>query len=131
MENPVFRQFLAFAAVGAVGTAAQYVVLVALVHGLGIDPVAASASGFVVGAFVNYALNYRITFRSSKRHREAITKFFSVALVGICLNTLVMRLAVFGGLHYLLGQVVATGIVLFSNFLGNRFWTFKETKNAR
>jgi putative flippase GtrA len=29
-------------------------------------------------------------------------------------------------LHYLLSQVIATGVILIWTFLGNRLWTFKE-----
>jgi putative flippase GtrA len=30
-------------------------------------------------------------------------------------------------LHYLIAQVIATGIVLIWNFLGNRIWTFRAS----
>ncbi len=127
----MFRQFLHFAAIGAVGTAVQYAVLMALVRGSGVYAVTASAVGFVAGALMNYTLNYRFTFRSRKCHREAMAKFFSVALIGLGFNTLVMGLAMnFAGLHYLASQLAATGLVLLWNFAGNRYWTFREVAHA-
>ena len=70
-------------------------------------------------------LNYRITFKSRKRHRDAATKFFLVAACGLALNTALMH-ALTGpmGLHYLLAQVGATGVVLLWNFAANQAWTF-------
>jgi putative flippase GtrA len=43
-------RFIRYASVGAVGTASHYVVLVALVEGLGTAPVAATVAGSIVGA---------------------------------------------------------------------------------
>jgi len=114
-----------FAGVGAIGTAAQYLVLVLLVEGLAVNPVLASTLGFGLGAIVNYLLNYHYTFRSDKSHLEAAGKFFSVALVGALTNSLLMYLGTdWLGLNYLLAQVLATGVVLIQNFLLNRYWTF-------
>ncbi len=132
LGRPITKQFMCFAAIGAVGTAAHYAILLALVHRLAADPVAASIGGFVAGAFVNYVANYHVTFQSKKRHEEAIIKFFSVALLGLILNTLIMAFATnLVGLHYLISQVLATGMVLVWNFAGNRFWTFREATCAK
>lgn len=125
------RQFVLFAGVGAVGTAAQYLVLVLLVEGLALNPVLASTLGFGVGAVVNYLLNYHYTFRSDKSHFEAAGKFFSVALLGAISNSLLMYLAIDClGLNYLLAQILATGVVLGQNFLLNRHWTFAAPLNS-
>lgn len=120
------RQFFAFAAVGLVGTAAHYSVLVALHELLGVDPVLASSTGFVTGGFVNYYLNYTITFRSNKRHHAALAQFFTIAGIGLGVNTALMALFVKAlGAPYLPAQIVTTGLVLVWHFLGNRFWTFR------
>jgi putative flippase GtrA len=92
----------------------------------GIDAVLSSSAGYIVGAIVNYILNYYYTFRSDKRHHEAAVKFFTVAAVGFILNGAIMHWIISGlGAHYLLAQVAATGLVLVWNFLGNRLWTFR------
>ena len=92
-----------------------------------VSPVIASAVGFVLGAFVNYILNYRYTFRSTKNHREAMTKFMAVALAGLILNTFIMAMATgYFALHYLLAQILATGLVLIWNYSVNLLWTFRE-----
>ena len=120
-------QFTKFAGVGAIGTVAHYFVLVVLVSLAGTNAVLASGLGFAVGAIVNYTLNYKCTFNSSERHQVAAPKFLSVCLVGISLNLLIMyALTSALGVYYLLAQVIATGVVLIWNFLGNRFWTFRS-----
>ena len=118
-------QFIRYAGVGALGTAAHYAILIALVQALGTNVVAASTTGFVVGAFVNYALNHHFTFESDRAHRVALPRFLIVAGAGMLLNALLMAaLLAILPLHYLVAQVVATAVVLVTGFLANRRWTF-------
>ena len=122
-------QFIQFASVGAVGTMAHYGLLVLLVEMLGVNSVAASTAGATLGALVNYVLNRRYTFRSEKRHREALTKFLVIAASGLALNASFMLIFVETlGLYYLVAQVLSTGLVLVWNFIGNRFWTFSDAR---
>jgi len=120
-------QFLSFALIGMVGTGVHYLVLIALVSGAGVAPVIATSAGAVCGAITNYLLNYRLTFRSRKRHSEALTKFLLVASSGLAINAAILEAVVrITEWHYLVAQVIATGVVLFWGFVANRFWTFNE-----
>ena len=123
--NRVFAQFLKYATAGAGGTAVAYGILFALVELAAVRPVLASTCGAVAGAVVNYALNYRFTFQSSRPHREALAKYFTVAAAGIVLNAIVIALAMtVPGMHYFVAQLLATAVVLVAAFLTNRAWTF-------
>jgi putative flippase GtrA len=120
------RQFATFAGMGVVGTMAHYAILWASVEWGGQTSVTGSAIGFVAGALVNYALNYRFTFRSSASHRVALPKFMTVAAVGFFLNLFFMLAGTrWLPLHYLIVQMLATGAVLFWGFAANSLWTFK------
>lgn len=120
-------RILRFAAVGAVGTAAHYALLLVLVEAGGVDPVVGSVAGFLLGALVNYTLNRRLVFRSDRAHVEALPRFLAVAGLGLCWNALLMYLFIdVAGLHYLIAQVVTTGILLAWHYLGNALWTFRK-----
>jgi putative flippase GtrA len=120
-------RFARFMGAGATATLVHYNILILLVNFAHIGPATASAVGCVAGALVGYFLNYRYTFQSQKRHATAMTQFFTIAFVGLNLNTGIMVLATgYFGLHYLLAQVAATGLVLIWNFIANQFWTFRE-----
>ena len=121
------RQFFYFTGLGAIGTAGHYATLIVLVQLWDVDPVIATTFGFIVGAVINYMLNYHITFQSDKRHVEALSKFLLVATIGAGINAFIMFVGVDGlKIHYLLAQIIATGIVLAWNFLVNKFWTFTD-----
>jgi putative flippase GtrA len=131
LELATTRKLLGFGLVGAVGTAAHYLVLIVLVEAAGIRPVWATTIGFTVGAVINYLLNHRFTFQSSKNHLDAGPKFFFIALVTAFLNGGLVHLGVqILGLNYLLVQIVATLAVFLANFVLNSIWTFKESNPA-
>ena len=118
-------QFLLFAGVGAIGTLGHYTTLIVLVQFWAVDPVFASSFGFVVGAIINYILNYHFTFQSDKRHTEALAKFLIVATIGAGINGFIMYIGVENtSINYLVVQIFATGIVLLWNFIVNKLWTF-------
>ena len=118
-------QFLMFAGIGAIGTIGHYTTLIVLVQFWMVDPVVASSFGFIVGAVINYILNYEFTFQSKKRHREALTKFLIVATIGAGINGFIMYVGVENtNINYMLVQIFATGIVLLWNFIVNKLWTF-------
>lgn len=125
------RRFLRFAAVGAVGTAAHYALLLGLVELGGVDPVLGSVGGFLLGALVNYGLSRSLVFASERAHVEALPRFLAVAGMGLVINALLMRLLVHVlGLHYLLAQIVTTGLLLLWHYCGNAVWTFGKRSSA-
>ena len=126
VDRLLTNQFVRFCLVGSVGTAVHYSALVAIVHFQG-KPILGSAVGFVLGALVNYALNYRYTFQSASRHHETLAKFFTIACAGLLLNTLIMGLLIgFGDVHYFVSQLLATAGVVLWNFTMNLRWTFRR-----
>lgn len=121
----LLSQFSKFFLVGGFSTALQYLILFALVHAGGVDPVLASSVGYVLSAVANYDLNYRLTFRSQVPYLGGMFRYALVMTAGFLLNGGIMA----GGtkllaLHYLVAQVAATIVVLFWNFYAHRRWTY-------
>lgn len=125
MNRDFLKQFSRFLAAGFGSAVGHYGLLILLVQGFAAAPVPASVAGALLGALINYLLNYHFTFRSRKRHVDALLKFAFVAVVGLLLNTLLMWIGIHVlNLHYLISQVLTTGLVVIWSFSGNRFWTF-------
>jgi putative flippase GtrA len=119
-------RFVAYAGVGAIGTAAHYAVLTSLVLMQACGPWLASAFGASVGAVLNYVLNYRLTFRATASHGKTAPRFFAIATAGVGLNyalmlVLIQRL----GASWLVAQLVTTVCVLLLTYSANSLWTFR------
>lgn len=128
LSQSIFHQFLRFATVGVIATFTQYVVMILLVESTHMFAALASSTGFVIAGLVNYYLNYRLTFKSNKLHRETITKFMIIFFSGFFWNLLLMTLGTeVLNIYYILSQIFTTIIVMFWNFLGHRYWTFRES----
>ncbi len=118
-------QFARYAIVGVCATATQYTILILLVELFSTEAVIASTAGCIVGSVVSYFMNHRFTFKSEKRHREALWRFYSIVLVGTVLNAGLMYFGIKTlHLQYIVAQVITTGLVLIWNFSANRSWTF-------
>lgn len=126
MTSALRNQLTRFAAVGALATGVQYVLLAVFVELFRSDPVIASALSFSLSALANYILNHRMTFGGSSSHVRAFPRFFVVAILGLGINTSVMAAAYqLLSVHYLVAQAVATAVVFTWTFMGNRLWTFR------
>lgn len=126
MQRAIMRDFLRFAAVGVVATAAHYAVLLALTEWGGANPVLATICGFFVGALVSYTLNRRFTFAAKPAFGKGLAKFLVVVTIGAVVNAGIVAAFVSGGAHYMIGQVIATGVVLIWNFVGARLLVFRS-----
>lgn len=121
------RQFVAFFGVGIVAAIVHYGALIGLVEALGWPALPATLVGYVAGGIVSYGLNRSLTYEAQRGHAEAGWRFATVAAVGFALTAGLMAL-LHGrlGLHYLVAQVITTGIVLVWSFLAHKFWSFRD-----
>lgn len=130
MMHRAYR-FVKYVLVGVMGTAVQYVILIALTASNHTDAVFASTYGAVAGAAVNYLLNYRLTFRSEAGHTRAAPRFFCVAAAGMAVNAALMGALVDRlHLHYLIAQFFSTGCVLIIGFVVNSLWSFRARRTG-
>jgi putative flippase GtrA len=117
---------------GLLSVGGHYATTIALVELLGVWPLAASAIGFAVGALVKYVLNYFVAFRSAERHAVAIARFAIALGLLFALNALVFAaLHQLAGLHYILAQVLTTGLLVPPGYLLSRGWVFAAAAGAR
>lgn len=121
----MLAQFFRFLLVGGTATVVHYTVLW-LLHGvLGFDAVWSTAAGFALSAVFNFIASYLFTYRSRAPLAQALWRYAAVAGAGLLINTALFALATtYLGLHYMLAQVLATGVVLVWNFVLGRMFAF-------
>lgn len=125
----ITKQFSRFFIVGALSALIQFSILISLVEFLFIKPIWASTFGYIAGALVNYTLNHYFTFKSSLSHKKSLVRFTLNSLFGLFLNFLLMKIFLIYYV-YILSQILASGVILFWNFLIHRYWTFGHNKDA-
>ena len=90
-------------------------------------PVLSSSAGAIVGAAINYSLNYRFTFMSKDAHLHAFPKYLVVTAISFLINAGIMDICTnMLNIQYFVSQMIATSIVLIWNFCGNKIWTFRR-----
>ena len=125
MIQAELRKFAYYVAAGLAATGTHYVVMVLLVSQAQLPEVVASSIGFLAGACVKYPLNYWGVFASEQSHGVAIPRFIISLAIGFALNALVFALLLRAlDVHYMVSQVLTTGMVLFVNYLLARYWIF-------
>lgn len=124
------QRFVRYAAVGGVATAAHYAVLVLCVRQAGWPAYVGSGLGAAVGAQLAFLGNRRFTFGHDGTVGAAWRRFQATAVLGALAGMAIVAAGVALGLHYLLAQVLATGVGLVLTFAVNRMWTFASGANA-
>lgn len=120
------RKFVGYALAGFAATGAHYVTMIAIVWRYEGHEVIASCVGFLVGACVKYPLNYWWIFRSRQRHRVALPRFAAGLAIGFALNAIILAaLLQTLDVHYMVSQVLTTGIVMLANYAIARLWIFR------
>ncbi|MDP4000080.1 MAG: GtrA family protein [bacterium] len=119
------RQFVKFVLVGLTTTAINFTVYGLLLI-VGVYYLTAAVISFSVATLNSYTWNRIWTFRAGRHHIGKLAKFTVVQLLGLSFNLIGLWLLVeYAGLHEFPAQVLANGVVVMSNFVGNKFWTFR------
>lgn len=124
-------RFVRYVGAGGIGTLCHYLILVLLAGVFAVPPALASVAGALVGAGVNYLLNYHFTFASDAAHAVTLPRFLVVAGVSATLNGAGMWFATTRlHLYYLVAQLGCTAVVLVIGYLLNSVWTFRSGRVA-
>ncbi len=125
------QQALKFCVVGVICTIIDFGVLILLREVFGVNYLIANIVAFTVSVIVNYILSMRYVFQGKKdtsKIKEFII-FVVLSAIGLGLNEWLMWVSVNSlGLSYIVGKVIATGIVMVYNFFSKKL--FLEEKKC-
>lgn len=123
----ITKQFSCFFVVGVLSALIQFSILISSVEFFFIKPIFASTLGYIAGAWINYILNHYLTFKSNLSHKKTLVRFIFNSLFGLVLNFFLMKILLIY-YPYILSQILASGVILFWNFLIHRYWTFGSSR---
>lgn len=120
--------FVGFAIVGAINTGFSFIIYLLLLK-LGLYYILASIVSYMAGIIVSYILNTKFVFKEQKTMSN-LSKFVSVYLTALIINlSLLYFLVDIIGMNPVLGQIAVTLLVLFYNYILQKFWTFKKASS--
>ena len=127
LSRPVVRYII----VGGAGTAIHLAILTLSVELFAIDAVIGSVIGFVGALLVSYLLNHYWTFQSRRSHLSSLSRYVTVSLLGLALNTGMMYVLInIFKLWYFAAQLCVILVVPAVNFLLNSNWTFSSKSDS-
>lgn len=114
-----------YVVVGVVGYLTYFLLLVVCVEYLALSPLLGSSIGFVWVVVQSYFLNKDWTFKSDKKHAQALPRYVIASSICFTFNLTIMYLMInVLGIWYLLAQAIAAVAIPAINFLLNKHWTF-------
>lgn len=125
--------FWKFILVGMVNTVIGTAVMFAFYNFFHCSYWVSTASNYIVGSLVSYFLNKHFTFRNKSKGIAVIVKFIVNILVcyllayGIARPLIRYLFADFGkNIQDNLAMLTGMGVFIILNYIGQRFWAFKE-----
>ena len=121
-----YGAILPFLLIGLFATGLQFLLLTLFIEAGAFNKVFASALAYALSAAANYLLNYYFTFNSQQQHRTTLPKFITTAIIGLLINTLTFGMMLGFLEHYLVAQIIATGLTFVINYLLHRYWIYRS-----
>lgn len=125
------RSLLWFGAVGASAAAVHFCVVWLLVDAWRWPALGANVMGFLLAFGVSFVGHHRLTFAAQQaKGREALPRFFGVAVLGFVCNELLYALLLQMGVEYRLALfMVLLAVAAMTWWLG-RHWAFRRRGGA-
>src|SRR3954464_935944 len=120
-------QLMQFGLVGVSGYVVNLAVFAVLVGPLNVHHIGAAVLAFAVAVTNNFWWNRHWTFDAKHGHAGfQAARFFTVSVLALVINLVVLELLVRGGMGDLPAQAIAVAVAMPFNFVGNKLWTFAE-----
>ena len=119
-NNELLLQIVRFSIVGGVATIIDFLVLFVLKEYVGFHPILANTLSFTVSVIYNYiaSINWVFNVDKEKNSKLQFILFVFFSVIGLLINNGIMWLSIDRfNIHYLIGKVLATIVVMVYNFV--------------
>jgi dolichol-phosphate mannosyltransferase len=128
-KKNVIKEFIKFGVVGGIGTLINIAILYLLTEKVGVYYLISAIFSFIVAMSSNFILNKIWTFKENVKLgiKKKYLQFGLVSVSALLVN--LFFLYIFTevlGIYYIISQILAIGIALIINFIGNKIWTFSK-----
>lgn len=123
----LIKQFIKFSLVGIINTLINLAIFLLLTEIFEVYYILSAVFAFLVAVTNSFVLNKIWTFKENLRLElgKKYLRFGLVSVSALLVNLFFLYIftEVFG-IYYIISQILAIGISLIINFIGNKIWTF-------
>lgn len=119
-NNKLLMQIAKFIIVGGIATIIDFVLLYILKEFVGINEIVSNTISFTISLIYNYIASIKWVFDvdNNKNQNKQFVTFVVFSIIGLFINNLILWICIDKfSINYLLGKVIATGIVMIFNFV--------------
>jgi dolichol-phosphate mannosyltransferase len=128
-KKNVIKEFVKFGIVGGIGTLINITILYLLTEKVGVYYMISAIISFIFAMSNNFILNKIWTFKENVKLGigKKYLQFGLVSISALLVNLLFLYIFTeILGIYYIISQILAIGIALIINFIGNKIWTFSK-----
>jgi len=124
LERYLAPSLIKYYLIGGIAVVLHFLIVIFIVEQWLLHPSAANAIAFVLATIFSNIANTYWSFET-KVSRTIFLRFWSVALLGLCLAVLISSTAEYFGLHYLVGILLVVSVTPIVSYTLHKNWTYK------
>lgn len=124
-SNKLLLQIIKFVIVGGIATVIDFIFLYIFKEFVGLHELVANTLSFTISVTYNYIASVKWVFdvNKEKDSKKQFIIFIIFSVLGLLLSNFIMWISIDKfGIYYLIGKVIATGIVMVFNFITRKIF---------
>ena len=125
-----FRHLILYGIIGSFSSGLDFLIYTLLVQIIGLQYLVANCISVVAGISTSFYLNRNYNFKVKDHTKRRFSIFLTVGLCGLVMSNLILYLCIDNlGMDKLISKLLSIVMVVFFQFLVNKYLTFKPTNN--
>ena len=125
-----FHHLVLYGIIGSFSSGLDFLIYTFLVQLVGLQYLVANCISVVAGISTSFYLNRNYNFKVKDHTKRRFSIFLTVGLCGLVMSNLILYLCIDNlGMDKLISKLLSLVLVVFFQFLVNKYLTFKPTNN--
>lgn len=125
-----FHHLVLYGIIGSFSSGLDFLIYTFLVQLVGLQYLVANCISVVAGISTSFYLNRNYNFKVKDHTKRRFSIFLTVGLCGLVMSNLVLYICIDNlGMDKLISKLLSIVLVVFFQFLINKYLTFKPTNN--
>ena len=125
-----FHHLVLYGIIGSFSSGLDFLIYTLLVQLVGLQYLVANCISVVAGISTSFYLNRNYNFKVKDHTKRRFSIFLTVGLCGLMMSNLILYLCIDNlGMDKLISKLLSIVLVVFFQFLVNKYLTFKPTNN--